>query len=88
MSGAPAKAIFTGASGNRLIADVFGESGPSVLLLHGGGTDAACLAENRGAPRAEARHMVAGDSNENFSAAILEFLGRNAGEAPGGTICK
>ncbi len=37
---------------------------------------------------AEARHMVAGDSNENFSAAILEFLGRNAGEAPGGTICK
>ncbi len=37
---------------------------------------------------AEARHMVAGDSNENFSAAILEFLGRNAGEAPGGTIRK
>ena len=37
---------------------------------------------------AEARHMVAGDSNKNFSAAILEFLGRNAGEAPGGTICK
>jgi pimeloyl-ACP methyl ester carboxylesterase len=37
MTGAPAKAIFTGASGNRLIADVFGESGPSVLLLHGGG---------------------------------------------------
>ena len=88
MTGAPGKAIFTGASGNRLIADVFGESGPSVLLLHGGGTDAACLAENRRAPRAEARHMVAGDSNENFSAAILEFLGRNAGGAPGGTIRK
>jgi pimeloyl-ACP methyl ester carboxylesterase len=37
MTGAPATAIFTGASGNRLIADVFGESGPAVLLLHGGG---------------------------------------------------
>ncbi len=37
---------------------------------------------------AEARHMVAGDSNENFSAAILEFLGRSAGEAPGGPIRK
>src|SRR5207247_3768307 len=37
MTGAPAKAIFTGASSNRLIADVFGESGPAVLLLHGGG---------------------------------------------------
>src|SRR5260370_30240390 len=37
---------------------------------------------------AEARHMVAGDSNENFSAAILEVLGRNAAEAPGGTIRK
>jgi pimeloyl-ACP methyl ester carboxylesterase len=37
MTAAPAKAIFTGASGNRLIADVFGERGPAVLLLHGGG---------------------------------------------------
>jgi pimeloyl-ACP methyl ester carboxylesterase len=37
MTGAPAKAIFTGASGNGLIADVFGEKGPAVLLLHGGG---------------------------------------------------
>jgi hypothetical protein len=27
---------------------------------------------------AEARHMVAGDSNENFSAAVLKFLGRRA----------
>src|SRR3954447_13291103 len=33
---------------------------------------------------AEARHMVAGDSNENFSAAILEFLGRSAGQPAGG----
>ena len=33
----PATAIFTGAAGNRLVADVFGESGPPVLLLHGGG---------------------------------------------------
>ena len=37
MTSAPAKGIFTGASGNRLIADVFGEEGSAVLLLHGGG---------------------------------------------------
>ena len=29
--------MFTGADNNRLIADVFGEDGPPVLLLHGGG---------------------------------------------------
>jgi len=33
----PAAAIFKGAAGNRLAADVFGDSGPAVLLLHGGG---------------------------------------------------
>jgi len=33
----PATAIFIGAAGNRLVADVFGERGSSVLLLHGGG---------------------------------------------------
>jgi pimeloyl-ACP methyl ester carboxylesterase len=33
----PATAIFTGASGNRLVGDVFGDGGSSVLLLHGGG---------------------------------------------------
>ncbi|HZP78653.1 MAG TPA: alpha/beta hydrolase [Pseudolabrys sp.] len=33
----PARATFVGASGNRLIADVFGEGGDAVLLLHGGG---------------------------------------------------
>ncbi len=33
----PAVATFTGSAGNKLVADVFGESGPSVLLLHGGG---------------------------------------------------
>jgi pimeloyl-ACP methyl ester carboxylesterase len=33
----PASATFTGASGNALAADVFGESGRPVLLLHGGG---------------------------------------------------
>lgn len=33
----PAVATFTGAAGNRLAADVFGDSGPAVLLLHGGG---------------------------------------------------
>jgi pimeloyl-ACP methyl ester carboxylesterase len=33
----PATAMFTGAAGNRLVADVYGESGQAVLLLHGGG---------------------------------------------------
>lgn len=33
----PAIAVFTGASGNKLAADVFGEQGTPVLLLHGGG---------------------------------------------------
>jgi pimeloyl-ACP methyl ester carboxylesterase len=33
----PATAFFTGAAGNRLVADMFGEQGPVVLLLHGGG---------------------------------------------------
>ncbi|MBV9956277.1 MAG: alpha/beta hydrolase [Pseudolabrys sp.] len=33
----PATADFTGAAHNRLIADVYGEDGPPVLLLHGGG---------------------------------------------------
>jgi pimeloyl-ACP methyl ester carboxylesterase len=33
----PTAATFTGASGNRLVGDVFGERGPPVLLLHGGG---------------------------------------------------
>lgn len=33
----PAAATFKGASGNTLIGDVYGEQGPPVLLLHGGG---------------------------------------------------
>jgi pimeloyl-ACP methyl ester carboxylesterase len=33
----PAIALFAGAAGNRLVADVYGEEGPVVLLLHGGG---------------------------------------------------
>ena len=33
----PAAAMFTGASGNTLVGDVYGEKGPPVLLLHGGG---------------------------------------------------
>jgi pimeloyl-ACP methyl ester carboxylesterase len=33
----PASATFLGAAGNRLAADVFGEEGSPVLLLHGGG---------------------------------------------------
>jgi pimeloyl-ACP methyl ester carboxylesterase len=34
---APAAATFLGSTGNKLAADVFGEKGPAVLLLHGGG---------------------------------------------------
>jgi pimeloyl-ACP methyl ester carboxylesterase len=33
----PAAANFTGAAGNMLAAEVYGEQGPPVLLLHGGG---------------------------------------------------
>ena len=33
----PAAAMFKGASGNTLVGDVYGEEGPPVLLLHGGG---------------------------------------------------
>ena len=33
----PATASFNGAAGNKLVADVYGESGTPVLLLHGGG---------------------------------------------------
>jgi pimeloyl-ACP methyl ester carboxylesterase len=33
----PAAAIFKGASGNTMVGDVYGEEGPPVLLLHGGG---------------------------------------------------
>jgi pimeloyl-ACP methyl ester carboxylesterase len=33
----PASATFKGAAGNTLAADVYGEEGPPVLLLHGGG---------------------------------------------------
>ena len=33
----PATATFIGAAGNTLVADVFGDTGSSVLLLHGGG---------------------------------------------------
>jgi pimeloyl-ACP methyl ester carboxylesterase len=33
----PAAAMFKGAHGNTLVGDVYGEEGPPVLLLHGGG---------------------------------------------------
>ena len=33
----PAAAMFKGASGNTMAGDVYGEEGPPVLLLHGGG---------------------------------------------------
>jgi pimeloyl-ACP methyl ester carboxylesterase len=51
----PATAIFTGAAGNRLVADVFGEQGPSVLLLHGGG-------QTRHSWRVTAERLVAAGS--------------------------
>lgn len=33
----PVKATFSGANGNQLVGDVFGDKGPPVMLLHGGG---------------------------------------------------
>ena len=45
-----ATAMFTGASGNRLVADVYGETGQPVLLLHGGG-------QTRHAWRRTAEHL-------------------------------
>jgi len=47
----PATAIFTGAAGNRLVADVYGEAGQPVLLLHGGG-------QTRHAWRHTAEHLA------------------------------
>lgn len=49
----PAQAIFTGAAGNRLMADVYGEAGGPVLLLHGGG-------QTRHAWRATAERVAEG----------------------------
>jgi len=47
----PVTASFTGATGNRLVADVYGEEGPPVLLLHGGG-------QTRHSWRATAQRLV------------------------------
>jgi pimeloyl-ACP methyl ester carboxylesterase len=62
------------------------------LLVRGGASELVREAHARGflefVPHAEyvdiaeARHMAAGDSHENFSAAVLKFLGRRA--RPGG----
>src|SRR2546421_10925316 len=46
----PATAMFTGAAGNRLVADVYGDAGQPVLLLHGGG-------QTRHAWRRTAEHL-------------------------------
>jgi len=46
----PATAMFTGAAGNRLVADVYGKGGQPVLLLHGGG-------QTRHAWRRTAEHL-------------------------------
>jgi pimeloyl-ACP methyl ester carboxylesterase len=49
----PVQTTFTGAAGNRLAADVYGEAGAPVLLLHGGG-------QTRHAWRATAERIAAG----------------------------
>src|ERR1051325_11049392 len=46
----PATAMFKGAAGNRLVADVYGDTGQPVLLLHGGG-------QTRHAWRRTAEHL-------------------------------
>src|SRR6478735_11975694 len=46
----PATAMFKGAAGNRLVADVYGEAGQPVVLLHGGG-------QTRHAWRRTAEHL-------------------------------
>ena len=47
----PATAMFKGAAGNRLVADVYGDAGQPVLLLHGGG-------QTRHAWRRTAEHLA------------------------------
>jgi pimeloyl-ACP methyl ester carboxylesterase len=47
----PATAMFTGAAGNRLVADVYGDAGNPVMLLHGGG-------QTRHAWRHTAEHLA------------------------------
>ena len=47
----PATATFTGSSGNEIVSDMFGDKGPSVILLHGGG-------QTRHAWRATARQLA------------------------------
>ncbi len=47
----PATAMFTGAAGNRLVADTYGDTGQPVLLLHGGG-------QTRHAWRHTAEHLA------------------------------
>jgi pimeloyl-ACP methyl ester carboxylesterase len=46
----PATAMFKGAAGNRLVADVYGDGGQPVMLLHGGG-------QTRHAWRRTAEHL-------------------------------
>jgi len=87
MTGAPAKAIFTGASGNRLIADVFGESGPSVLLLHGGGQTRHAWGKTAERLARRPATWSPATATKTFRRQSSSFSGE-AGGSPGGTIRK
>ena len=50
----PPPRLFTGADGNTLVADVFGDGGPPVLLLHGGGQTRHAWRKHRRASRGPA----------------------------------
>ena len=77
----PANAVFIGTAGNRLVADVFGDEGPPVLVAVGTKDDVAGAAAPLAAllPRGRALdipgrdHMLAvGD--KVFKAGVLAFL--------------
>ena len=67
----PATAMFNGAAGNRLVADVYGDAGQPVLLLHGGG-------QTRHAWRRTAEHLARAGAlpMRSTSAAMATGMGR------------